>query len=133
MQGQCGSCWAFSTAGLLEGQHFRKTGRAVSLSEQQLVDCRTNEPYNNGGCFRGFMTKAFEYIRDNGGLDSERCYPYTAMQGTCQYRQSCVKATVTGYTVIPEGSEESLKKAVASVGPVSVAIDASQQSFQLYK
>uniref|UniRef100_A0A1I8IU52 Cathepsin L n=1 Tax=Macrostomum lignano TaxID=282301 RepID=A0A1I8IU52_9PLAT len=130
-QGQCGSCWSFSTTGSLEGQHFRKTGRLLSLSEQQLVDCAGGR-YGNQGCNGGLMDNAFMYIRDHG-IELESDYPYQAAESRCQYQRSRVAANCTGFVDIPQGSEDKLKEAVANVGPVSVAIDASHPSFQHYQ
>ncbi|XP_046841762.1 procathepsin L-like [Xenia sp. Carnegie-2017] len=130
-QGQCGSCWAFSTTGSLEGQHFKKTGNLVSLSEQNLVDC--TEKYGNEGCKGGWMDNAFDYIKANGGIDTEATYPYYSRDlGYCYFRASGVGATVTGHVDITKFSEQDLQVAVATVGPVSVAIDAGHVSFQLY-
>nr|XP_045596387.1 procathepsin L-like [Procambarus clarkii] len=129
-QGHCGSCWAFSATGSLEGQHFRKTGKLVSLSEQNLIDCSAK--YDNDGCDGGLMTADFKYIEDNGGIDTEEAYPYKKKEGKCQYNPQESGARVTGFVHIRTGSEDALKKAVATVGPISVGIDASHGSIQFY-
>ncbi|XP_009582512.1 PREDICTED: cathepsin S-like [Fulmarus glacialis] len=130
-QGACGSCWAFSAVGALEGQVKLKTGKLVSLSTQNLVDC--SMMYGNKGCSGGFMTSAFQYIIDNQGIDSDDSYPYTAQNGTCQYNASTRAATCSKYVELPQGDEAALKDAVANIGPVSVAIDATQPTFFLYR
>ena len=127
-QGQCGSCWAFSATGSLEGQHFRKTGELVSLSEQNLVDCNDM----GMGCDGGNVDLAFKYIRDNHGLDTESSYPYHAHNEICHFKSSAVGATDKGFMDLPKGDEEALAVAVAAHGPISVAIDASHESFQFY-
>nr|AGL33707.1 cathepsin L4 [Sinonovacula constricta] len=129
-QGQCGSCWAFSTTGSIEGQHAKKTGQLVSLSEQQLVDCSGR--YGNKGCNGGNVNEAFKYVQAVGGIEKESSYPYERRGARCRFDRSLAVVQVLGYTNVPR-NEASLKTAVGSVGPVSVAIDASQRSFQSYR
>jgi len=127
-QGQCGSCWAFSTTGSVEGANFLKTGTLNSYSEQQLVDCAGSQ--GNMGCNGGLMDYAFEYIEQNGGICLESDYPYTARDGLCQ--STCTTSgTVSKYTDVQQGSETDLMSAI-QVGPVSIAIDASGMGFQFY-
>ncbi|CAH1174077.1 unnamed protein product [Phaedon cochleariae] len=120
-QGQCGSCWAFSTVASVEGQAAIKSGSQIPLSQQQLVDCATYE-YHNSGCDGGYMLRGFEYIRDHS-LESEADYPYTARDERCKAndrRKGIVE--LTGYKTVP-ATEESLKEAVGTIGPISVAVN----------
>ncbi|KAK3866350.1 hypothetical protein Pcinc_028118 [Petrolisthes cinctipes] len=103
-QGQCASGWAFATTGSLEGQIFRYSSHLMSLSEQNL----------------------------NNGIDSELSYPYEARNNVCRYHPAASVARVKGYTSITPGDEKALMSAVATVGPVAVAIDASLSSFHYY-
>jgi len=119
-QGQCGSCWAFSTTGSVEGAVFLKSGTLTSLSEQELVDCAGSA--GNQGCNGGLMDDAFEFIIKNGGLASEASYPYKAKDGTCQKKPSV--STITGYKDITKGDETGLLSAV-NIEPTSIAVDAA--------
>jgi C1A family cysteine protease len=126
-QGQCGSCWAFSTTGSIEGAWFIKTGELISLSEQQLVDCST--PQGNMGCNGGLMDQAFEYVIKNGGICNETSYPYTAQDGTCQ---SCTPVTkISSYINVTPNNTQALMEAVAQQ-PVSVAVEADGLDWQFY-
>jgi len=130
-QGQCGSCWAFSATGSSEGAWALKKGNTlVSLSEQQLVDCSGS--FQNQGCNGGLMDYAFQYIIANGGITSEAEYPYTAQTGNCMSPLPAEVATLSKYADVKQNSESSLLTA-ATIGPVSVAIEADQESFQFYQ
>jgi len=125
-QGQCGSCWAFSTTGTLEGFHAINTGTLLSFSEQQIVDCDTT----CYGCGGGWPYLALEYTAANG-IEQESQYPYTAMDGTCKYDKSEATAVNTGYTFVTTKSTNALLTAIVSM-PVSVCIEADQEVFQFY-
>jgi len=127
-QGQCGSCWSFSTTGSVEGINEINGNGLISLSEQQLVDC--SGAYGNQGCNGGLMDNAFQYIIANGGLCTEAAYPYTAMDGTC--KTSCTKTvTIAGYKDVTPSNDAAFATAIAQQ-PVSIAIEADQSSFQFY-
>jgi cathepsin L len=128
-QQQCGSCWSFSTTGSVEGCNFFKTHKLISLSEQNLMDCSTSQ--GNQGCDGGLMTQAMDYIISNKGIDTEASYPYTAEDGTCSYNAANSGGDLKHYTNVNAGDENDLQAKVA-LGPTSVAIDASQSSFQFY-
>ncbi|KAK3436163.1 hypothetical protein EUGRSUZ_C00808 [Eucalyptus grandis] len=129
-QGQdCGSCWSFSATGALEAAYHQKHGKGISLSEQQLVDCATD--FNNHGCKGGLPSQAFEYIKYNGGLETEQAYPYTARNGTCKFSARRVAVRVVDSVNISKGAEDELKHAVGMVRPVSVAFQVVK-GFQFY-
>jgi len=128
-QGQCGCCWAFSTVASMEGIVQLSTGKLISLSEQELVDCDTSD----NGCEGGLMDNAFEFIVKKSGLTTETNYPYTGTDGNCNSnRASSAAASITGHEDVPTNEEASLQKAVAAQ-PVSVAVDGGDNVFRFYK
>jgi len=137
-QGQCGSCWSFSTTGALEGAYYNKYGNLQSFSEQQLVDCdSTKNGGRDHGCNGGLMDNAFTWIGKNGGLCDEAAYPYssgvTETAGTCQKTCSVVTGSkVSKYVDVSASSDSAMMTALAQQ-PVSIAIEADQREFQLYK
>lgn len=126
-QGQCGSCWSFSATGSMEGAWAIKTGKLVSFSEQQLIDCSII--YGNSGCQGGLMEGAFEYAIDKG-MCTESELPYKANGGLCSGCSAV--AHFTSCVDVTQNNQLHLKEAV-SYGPVSVAIEADTLIFQFYK
>ncbi|XP_057966147.1 cysteine protease RD19A [Malania oleifera] len=128
-QGSCGSCWSFSTTGALEGANFLATGKLVSLSEQQLVDCDhecdPDEPGScDSGCNGGLMTSAFEYTLKAGGLMREEDYPYTGTdRATCKFDKSKVAASVANFSVVSL-DEDQIAANLVKNGPLAVGINA---------
>ena len=125
-QGQCGSCWAFSSTGSLEGLNYINSSTLVSFSEQQLVDCVTVDQ----GCNGGEMTDALEYVSQTG-IEAEDEYPYTGEDGKCNLIPSKVYNVSTGYVNVTIQSTDALKAAIVQQ-PVSVGIQANQLVFQFY-
>lgn len=129
-QGQCGSCWSFSTTGGVEGQWFLAGHALTSLSEQELVSCDTVD----SGCNGGLMNTAYEWILANrsGHFVTEASYPYVSGGGVapaCQANKGTIGATIIGHYNIYH-SEEQMKAFVSEKGPLSLAVDAS--AWQLY-
>jgi len=127
-QQQCGSCWAFSTTGSLEGLNFINNGKLLSFSEQQLVDCSGS--YGNEGCDGGWPFWALQYTAANG-IELESVYPYTAQDGTCQYNKANVVFTNAGYGNVTNYNEVAMETQLL-IQPISVCVEADQSVFQLY-
>uniref|UniRef100_A0A3B1JN51 Cathepsin L.1 n=1 Tax=Astyanax mexicanus TaxID=7994 RepID=A0A3B1JN51_ASTMX len=123
----CGSCWAFSAVSMRTREIREKTGKLVSLSEQQLVDCSGD--YGNLGCGGGLMDQAFRIHQGQQGNRHRGLLPLR----DCRFKPDSVGATCTGFVDITSGDEKALQEAVATIGPISVAIDAGHSSFQLYE
>jgi len=123
-QAQCGSCWAFSAVGIVEGWGFT-TGKGLhDLSEQQLVDCAGS--YGNQGCNGGWHDKAVDYLADGGSCE-QKDYPYTGRDGQC--KRTCTPVIKPNKSV--KGTTEAALSNAINVGPVGVAVDASG-GFQSY-
>eukprot|EP01133_Synstelium_polycarpum_P014909 gene14909-17629_t len=127
-QGQCDAGWAFSVAGAVEAAYIRNGGVATSLSKQQLISCSAE----SNGCEGKEIDPAFNYIIAAGGIESETTYPYREMELACAYNASRKVTSITSFTKVTTHTDAALATAVASHGPVSVIIDGSHMSFQLY-
>ncbi|GJN32303.1 hypothetical protein PR202_gb20800 [Eleusine coracana subsp. coracana] len=132
MQGACGSCWAFSTTGAVEGANFLATGKLLNLSEQQLVDCdhtcggtAAMQGCDNG-CSGGLMTNAYKYLISSGGLMDQAAYPYTGAPGQCRFDPARVAVRMAGFTAVPAGAGEAqIRAALVRRGPLAVALNAA--------
>lgn len=138
-QGQCGSCWAFSTVGALEGAYQIKNGKLQTFSEQNLVSCDNRSSGGSDlGCRGGLMDSAFEWTQKNGGICTEADYPYVS--GTTKKNEDCLQSSCTkvagvapkSWTDVKANDDAAMMSAL-NIGPVSVAIEADEASFQLYK
>lgn len=130
-QGICGSCWSFGTTGVIEGAYFVKHGTIIRLSEQDLIDCSWG--FGNNGCDGGEDFRSYQYIMKHGGIALEDDYgQYLQEDSFCHHDNTTIGAKLVGYVNITEGDEEALRIAIASQGPVSVAIDAAHKGFLFY-
>ncbi|XP_031119989.1 probable cysteine protease RD19D [Ipomoea triloba] len=128
MQGSCGSCWAFSTTGAIEGANFIATGKLLNLSEQQLVDCDhtcdiKDKSACDDGCSGGLMTNAYEYLIESGGIEEEASYPYTGKSGDCRFESEKVAVKVGNFTNLP-ADEDQMAAYLVNHGPLAVGINA---------
>lgn len=130
-QGECGCCWAFSAVAAIEALTQIKTGKLVSLSEQELVDCDVNG--EDQGCEGGLMESAFQFIQKNGGLTTEAKYPYKGEDGICSTNKATTRAaaTISGYKKVAANNENALLKAVSNQ-PISIAVNGGAFEFQFY-
>lgn len=122
-QGNCGSCWAFAVVGALEGQHFLKTGQLKELSVQNLMDCSISI-----GCDGSNLQHTYQYLM-HYTIPRENAYPYLAHDEYCKYRPKHSSGMIHKFKTIPQGNEYLLQKAIATVGPISVSMDASSDLF----
>jgi len=126
-QAQCGSCWAFATTEVIESVWSIAGKGLPNLAPQQIVDCDTGEY----GCNGGDPAQAYEYVHNQGGLDTEAYYPYKAVQGACRYNPGAVGARIAGERNGFGGSEEQMAANLAAISPFSIIVDAQQ--WQYYK
>ncbi|KAL1140760.1 hypothetical protein AAG570_000690 [Ranatra chinensis] len=128
-QRDCGACYAFSVVSSVEGQLWKKTGGLVRMSEQQVVDCSIET--GNMGCDGGSLRNTLKYLEQKG-LMTSLDYPYLAKQGLCRYSKHKVAVNITKWAILPARDEETMKAAVATLGPIPVSINASPRTFQFY-
>jgi len=133
-QGQCGSCWSFSTTGNIEGQWALAGNTLISLSEQNLVDCDhkcsefENEQACDAGCDGGLPQNAYEYVISAGGINTEKAYPYEGVDGTCRFKPANNGAKISNWTFVST-NEAQIQAYLVANGPLSIAVDAVEWQF----
>ncbi|XP_017155366.1 cathepsin L1 [Drosophila miranda] len=129
-QQSCGSCYAFSIAESIEGQIFKRTGKILSLSEQQIVDCSVS--HGNQGCTGGSLRNTLKYLQSTGGIMRSDDYKYVSKKGKCQFVSDLSVVNITSWAILPVNNEQAIQAAVAHIGPIAVSINATPRTFQLY-
>ncbi|XP_062122333.1 LOW QUALITY PROTEIN: putative cysteine proteinase CG12163 [Drosophila sulfurigaster albostrigata] len=124
-QGSCGSCWAFSVTGNIEGLYAVKTGDLQEFSEQELLDCDSKDSACNGG----LMDNAYQAIKDIGGLEYESEYPYEGKKKSCHFNRTLSHVQVAGFVDLPKGNETAMQEWLVSNGPISIGINANAMQF----
>lgn len=128
--GDCPASYAYSAVSAIESANAIALGNLTILSEQNIIDCSSS--YGNKGCGDGETKSSFEYVLNNGGIDTAASYPNVDTSGDCKFNQAGIGAVLNGLGSVTKGQEISLKYAVATYGPISVGIDASSVDFQFY-
>ena len=123
-QGRCGSCWAFSTNGNLEGLYYLKNQKSISLSEQHLVDCDDLDQ----GCNGGLMENTFTWLKSHGSM-LESDYPYKQYQDTCKDDPTKYVMKISGYTKLQSRDEDEIKEFLYKTGPLAIAVNAAALQF----
>lgn len=134
-QKKCGSCVVFASCGLLEAQIFKKTGKLVKLSEQQLLECTKGDQWRADGCEGAITRGVLEYIKANGiTTNSKYVRPYTAVDTkACAFKSSSSVAKIKDVFWYMGINEDSIENILNSYGPLIITIDGSQPTFLLYK
>jgi cathepsin L len=130
-QKDCGSCYAFAAIGSAEGQIFMKTGKLLSLSEQEIIDCASSDA--TFGCDGGYLFGVFNYIKQNRGISLEKDFPFSGIKNSCKTDKSKFEVTLKGFVELPSNDEDLLQQALLSIGPLAVLIDINHESFMRYE
>jgi len=132
-QAMCGSCWTFGTAEEIESLYALKTGKLLTLSEQQILDCtpNPNDCGGTGGCGGGTVELAVARIMVMGGLTQEKDYPYVSGSGAnfpCDMTKFKPAVKVANYYDLPSNQLAPVLQYVGTSGPLAISVDASAWS-----